>query len=103
MATPARALKKWTECARTLVPAGGESFCTQARPTLWAICTSPRCSSQTCRSLHVCAITIFGLVEAALIKPLPYRDQSRLIGAFEVPLSLKGERELQSVSVWSGT
>ena len=37
------------------------------------------------------------------IKPLPYRDQSRLVGAFEVPLSLKGERELQSVSVWSGT
>src|SRR6266849_324621 len=29
------------------------------------------------------AVTIFGLVEAALIKPLPYRDQSRLVGAFE--------------------
>jgi predicted permease len=28
------------------------------------------------------AVSIFGLVEAALIKPLPYRDQSRLVGAF---------------------
>ena len=28
------------------------------------------------------AICIFGLVEAALIKPLPYRDQTRLVGAF---------------------
>src|SRR5439155_1538943 len=27
-------------------------------------------------------VTIFGLVEAALIRPLPYRDQSRLVGAF---------------------
>src|SRR5207244_7487520 len=27
------------------------------------------------------AVSIFGLVEAALIKPLPYRDQSRLVGA----------------------
>lgn len=40
------------------------------------------------------AITIFGLVEASLIKPLPYRDQSKLVGVFEatpknaqVPLS----------------
>jgi macrolide transport system ATP-binding/permease protein len=29
------------------------------------------------------AVIIFGLVEAALIKPLPYRDQSRLVGSFE--------------------
>jgi predicted permease len=29
------------------------------------------------------AVSIFGLVEAALIKPLPYRDQSRLVGVFE--------------------
>ena len=28
------------------------------------------------------AVSIFGLVEAALIKPLPYRDQSRLVSAF---------------------
>src|SRR5436190_19963576 len=28
------------------------------------------------------AVSVFGLVEAALIKPLPYRDQSRLVGAF---------------------
>jgi predicted permease len=28
-------------------------------------------------------VTIFGLVEAALIKPLPYRDQSRLVSAFQ--------------------
>ena len=29
------------------------------------------------------AAAIFGFVEAALIKPLPYRDQSRLVAAFE--------------------
>ena len=29
------------------------------------------------------AVTIFGLVEAALIEPLPYRDESRLVSAFE--------------------
>jgi predicted permease len=28
------------------------------------------------------AVAIFGLVEAALIKPLPYRDQSRLVAAY---------------------
>ena len=62
------------------------------------------CTATFVLALGIAAtVTIFGLVEAALIKPLPYRDQSRLIGAFEVPLSLKGERELQSVSVWSGT
>ena len=41
------------------------------------------------------AVAIFGLVEAALIKPLPYRGQSRLISVFEaaptsrnIPVSL---------------
>jgi predicted permease len=29
------------------------------------------------------AVTIFGFVDAALIKPLPYRDQSRLVAVFE--------------------
>ena len=29
------------------------------------------------------AVSIFGLVEAALLKPLPYRDQSRLVAVFE--------------------
>jgi predicted permease len=29
------------------------------------------------------AISIFGFVDAALIKPLPYRDQNRLVAAFE--------------------
>jgi macrolide transport system ATP-binding/permease protein len=29
------------------------------------------------------AVSIFGLVEAALIKPLPYRDQTHLVSAFE--------------------
>lgn len=29
------------------------------------------------------AVAIFSFVEAALIKPLPYRDQSRLVAAFE--------------------
>ena len=29
------------------------------------------------------AVSIFGLVEAALIKPLPCRDQTRLVAAFE--------------------
>jgi macrolide transport system ATP-binding/permease protein len=29
------------------------------------------------------AISIFGIVDAALIRPLPYRDQSRLVAAFE--------------------
>jgi macrolide transport system ATP-binding/permease protein len=29
------------------------------------------------------AITIFGFIDAALIKPLPYRDQSRLVAVFE--------------------
>lgn len=30
-------------------------------------------------------VSIFGLVEAALIKPLPYRDQSRLVSVFAAP------------------
>jgi macrolide transport system ATP-binding/permease protein len=29
------------------------------------------------------AVTIFGFVDAALIKPLPYRDQSRVVAVFE--------------------
>src|ERR1700722_5921148 len=28
-------------------------------------------------------VTFFGLVDAALIKPLPYRDPSRLVGVFD--------------------
>lgn len=35
-------------------------------------------------ALGICAaVTIFGLVESALIKPLPYRDQSRLVNVSE--------------------
>ena len=42
------------------------------------------CTATFVLALGIAAtVTIFGLVEAALIKPLPYRDQSRLVGAFE--------------------
>src|SRR5215472_5787829 len=35
-------------------------------------------------ALGICAsITIFTFVDAALIKPLPYRDPNRLVGVFE--------------------
>jgi hypothetical protein len=35
-------------------------------------------------ALGMCAsVTIFSFVDAALIKPLPYRDPNRLVGVFE--------------------
>ncbi|HLJ85830.1 MAG TPA: ABC transporter permease [Candidatus Angelobacter sp.] len=39
-------------------------------------------------SLGICAsVSIFGFVDAALIKPLPYQDTARLVGVFEsIPL-----------------
>lgn len=42
------------------------------------------CTAIFMLALGVCAtVAIFGFVNATLIKPLPYRDQSRLVGAFE--------------------
>lgn len=42
------------------------------------------CTSIFVLALGICAaVAIFGFVDAALIKPLPYRDQSRLVAAFE--------------------
>ncbi len=42
------------------------------------------CTAIFVLSLGICAvITIFGFVDAALIRPLPYRDQSRLVAVFE--------------------
>jgi macrolide transport system ATP-binding/permease protein len=42
------------------------------------------CTAIFVLALGICAVaTIFGFVDAALIKPLPYRDQSRLVGVFE--------------------
>ena len=41
------------------------------------------CTAALVLSLGIsAAVAIFGLVEAALIKPLPYRDQSRLVAAY---------------------
>jgi hypothetical protein len=41
------------------------------------------CTATLVMSLGIsAAVAIFGLVEAALIKPLPYRDQSRLVAAY---------------------
>lgn len=42
------------------------------------------CTAIFVLALGVCAaVSIFGFVDAALIKPLPYRDQSRLVAVFE--------------------
>jgi len=42
------------------------------------------CTSVFVLALGICAaVAIFGFVDAALIKPLPYRDQSRLVAVFE--------------------
>ncbi|HEV2444583.1 MAG TPA: hypothetical protein VGS58_01620 [Candidatus Sulfopaludibacter sp.] len=39
-------------------------------------------------ALGLCAsVSIFAFVDAAVIKPLPYRDPARLVGAYEsIPL-----------------
>lgn len=42
------------------------------------------CTAIFMLALGICAtVAIFGFVDATLIKPLPYHDQSRLVGAFE--------------------
>ena len=42
-------------------------------------------------ALGLCAsVSIFSFVDAALLKPLPYRDPSRLVGVYErIPLCLR--------------
>ena len=42
------------------------------------------CSATLVLTLGICAVVaIFGFVDAALIKPLPYKDQSRLVAVYE--------------------
>jgi hypothetical protein len=42
------------------------------------------CTAIFVLGLGICAVvSVFGFVDAALIKPLPYRDQSRLVTVFE--------------------
>jgi predicted permease len=69
-------------------------------------------------TLGICAsVSIFGFVDAALIKPLPYQDPSRLVGVYEnstrIPRSnlsyldyldwKKRNRVFSSLEVWGGT
>ena len=46
------------------------------------------CTAILILSLGICAnVAIFSFVDAALIKPLPYKDQARLVGVFgSIPL-----------------
>jgi macrolide transport system ATP-binding/permease protein len=47
------------------------------------------------------AVTIFGFVDAALIRPLPYRDQSRLVAVFESsPLNARSIVSYQDFADW---
>jgi macrolide transport system ATP-binding/permease protein len=69
-------------------------------------------------ALGICAsVSIFGFVDAALIKPLPYQNPSRLVGVYEsaarIPRSnlsyldyldwKKRNRVFTSLDVWNGT
>jgi len=69
-------------------------------------------------TLGICAsVSIFGFVDAALIKPLPYQNSSQLVGVYEsaarIPRSnlsyldyldwKKRNRVFTSLEVWSGT
>lgn len=69
-------------------------------------------------TLGICAsVSIFGFVDAALIKPLPYQDPSRLVGVYEnstrIPRSnlsyldyldwKKRNRVFTSLDVWNAT
>ncbi len=69
-------------------------------------------------ALGICAsVSIFGFVDAALIKPLPYQNPSQLVGVYEsaarIPRSnlsyldyldwKKRNRVFTSLEVWSGT
>jgi predicted permease len=69
-------------------------------------------------TLGICAsVSIFGFVDAALIKPLPYQNPSRLVGVYEsaarIPRSnlsyldyldwQERNRVFTSLDVWSGT
>ena len=50
------------------------------------LCKTPgfTCTALLTLALGMCAsVAIFAFVDAALLRPLPYRDPARLIGVFE--------------------
>ncbi len=53
-------------------------------------------------ALGICAtVAIFGFVDATLIKPLPYRDQARLVGVFEASAAeARGSTSLLDFRDW---